>query len=306
MNLARSRSVQWATAMWLLTAILILLALLAAGPVHPAPAPSPARPTVPPDLQVERDLPYGPDPAHRLDAYLQRRAGPHPVVVFVHGGGWVAGDKASGGLQLLLPALGAAGYSVLSINYRLAPQHRLPAQVEDARLAVRWVRAQAAALRVDAERVAVAGASAGGHIATLLAYMPCPGRDGPDPVLQQPCRPQAVVNVFGPTDLRGLPQPIASLLLPPPADLAARAEASPIVHVSPDDPPTLSLHGTLDPLVPYRQSVALHDALTRAGVPNRLVTVEGGTHGTNWFSLGPVTEVWQRALVDWLRTTLGP
>ena len=94
-------------------------------------------------------------------------------------------------------------------------------------------------------------------------------------------------------------------LLGPNASPALKAEASPITHVSADDPPTLSLHGADDSLVPSAQSVALHQALTAALVPNRLVTVEGGTHGRNWFQVSDAA-AWQRALVEWLNSYLKP
>ena len=94
-------------------------------------------------------------------------------------------------------------------------------------------------------------------------------------------------------------------LLGPNASPALKAEASPITHVSADDPPTLSLHGTDDPLVASAQSVALHQVLTGAQVPNRLVTVEGGTHGRYWFRVSDAA-AWQRALVEWLNSYLQP
>jgi acetyl esterase/lipase len=251
------------------------------------------------EVEIRRDLAYGPHARHRLDAYLQLGAGPHPVIVFVHGGGHVSGDKRGGGLDLILPAA-RAGYSILSINYRLAPEFRHPAQVEDARLAVRWIRAHAAELRVDAARLAVAGASAGGHIVTFLAFTSCPGDPtATDPVARESCRPRTAVNFFGTTDLRARNDALLVALLGPDTAPARKADASPITHVSPDDPPTLSLHGTADPLVPYGQSVALHGALAAARVLNRLVPVASGGHGSNWFAL-PGTEAWQRELVAWL------
>jgi acetyl esterase/lipase len=251
------------------------------------------------EVEIRRDLAYGPHARHRLDAYLQLGGGPHPVIVFVHGGGHVSGDKRGGGLDLILPAA-RAGYSILSINYRLAPEFRHPAQVEDARLAVRWIRAHAAELRVDAARLAVAGASAGGHIVTFLAFTSCPGDPAAaDPVARQSCRPRTAVNFFGTTDLRARNDTLLVALLGPDPAPGRKADASPILHVSPDDPPTLSLHGTADPLVPYSQSVALHGALAVARVLNRLVPVASGGHGSNWFAL-PGTEAWQRELVAWL------
>lgn len=265
-----------------------------------------AQPRGPGDLQILRDLAYGSHASHRLDAYLQPGVGPHPVVIFVHGGGHVSGDKRGGGLNLVLPVVAAAGYSVISINYRLAPAYPHPAQVEDARLAVRWVRTQAAQFRLDPARLAVAGASAGGHIVTFLGFTPCPSiPQAADPVGRQSCRPRTVINFFGTTDLRARNDRLLDALLGSNPSPVQKAEASPIIYVSADDPPTLSLHGTADPLVPYAQSVALHGVLRGAGVPNLLVTVQGGGHGSNWMTL-PGAASWQRALVEWLDAHLKP
>lgn len=281
---------------------IVLIAVLTAGAVPARGAPVVR--SLPAGIEVQRDLPYGPDQRHRLDAYLQPGAGPHPVVVFVHGGGHVSGDKAGGGLELLLPFASRVGYAVVAINYRLAPEFRHPAQVEDARLAVRWVRANSSRLHIDPRRLAVAGASAGGHIVTFLAFTACAGSPGAgDPVLRQSCRPATVVNFFGTTDLRERNDLLLAALLGPDASPAVKAAASPITHISPDDPPTLSLHGTADALVPYAQSVALHHALAEAGVPNRLITIERGGHGFNWLT-DPQAAVWQAALIRWLDTYL--
>ena len=271
-----------------------------------APALVLAQGNAPAGWQVQRDLAYGPHELHRLDAYLQPGPGLHSVVVFVHGGGHVGGDKTGGGLHLVLPIVARAGYSIVSINYRFAPQHRHPAQVDDARLAVRWLRANAARFRIDPRRLAVAGASAGGHTVTFLRFTSCPdNRAASDEVSRQSCRPQTVVNLFGTTDLRQRNDQLLLALLGPNPSAEVKAEASPITHISSEDPPTLSLHGTADFLVPYAQSVALHRALSAAGVSNRLVRVEGGGHGNDWNSLATAAD-WQRALVEWLDTYLMP
>lgn len=272
--------------------ILVFTLLMAVGAL--------AAPTPVSEVEVRRDLAYGPHARHRLDAYLQVGRGPHPVILFVHGGAHVSGDKARGGLDLILPAA-KAGYSIISINYRLAPEFRHPAQVEDTRLAVRWIRAHAGELRIDGSRLALAGASAGGHIVTFLAFTPCPGiPQAADPVARESCRPRTAVNFFGTTDFRSRHNDrlLVALLGPDPTS-AVKAEASSVIQVSADDPPTLSLHGTVDRLVPYAQSVTLHRALTDARVPNRLVRVELGSHGANWFVL-PGTAAWQRTLLAWL------
>lgn len=264
-----------------------------------------AQSAIPEAWQVQRDLAYGPHELQRLDAYLSPSGGPSPVAVFVHGGGHVGGDKVGGGLRLVLPVVASKGYSVISINYRLAPAVRHQAQIEDACLAVRWIRANAGRFRVDPHRLALAGASAGGHIVTYAGFTAGPASSGRGDVTQQSCRPQTVINFFGDTDLRQAPGILLTALLGPNYTPETVVAASPIARVSAEAPPTLSLHGTRDSLVPYAQSVALHRALAAAGAPNRLVTVEGGTHGANWYSLPAATE-WQRALLEWLDTHLQP
>lgn len=287
------------------TRIAVVLIALTVGVAPPARGMSVA-PSLPPGMEVREDVAYGPHALQRLDVYLQPGAGPYPVVVFVHGGGHVRGDKAGGGLELLLPFAARAGYSVVSINYRLAPEFRHPAQVEDARLAVRWLRANAARFRIDPGRLAVAGASAGGHIVTFLAFTPCAGTPGAaDAVMRQSCRPSTVINFFGTTDLRERTDRLLAALLGPDPTPDVKAAASPITHVSPDDPPTLSLHGTADRLVPYAQSVALHRALAEAGIPNRLITVARGGHGVDWLT-HPQAASWQGALIRWLDAYLKP
>lgn len=248
-------------------------------------------------VQVSLDLPYAAttDPRQRLDLYLprDRRRGPLPVILYFHGGGWSQGDKADGAARLMGFVRGGY-YAGVSVGYRLSGQATWPAPLHDAKAAVRWVRGNAERLGLDPARIGVWGRSAGAHLALML------GTTGNEPRLegtlgehrQQPSRVSAVANFFGPTDLPGLvgaasdidrrraDAPEARLLGGAvPERLALAREASPLAHVSEGDAPVLTVHGTLDRVVPFGQAARLDAALHRAGVPSYLVTIDGGGHG---------------------------
>lgn len=243
--------------------------------------------------RVERDLAYaGTDnPRQRLDLYLPAAADantPLPLVVFIHGGAWRGGDKRGMG-EAARPLLEDGGYAVASVGYRLTDEARWPAQIHDCKAAIRWLRAHAAAYGLDPERIGVIGPSAGGHLVAML------GTSGGVADLEgdlgdhddADSRVACVVDLFGPSDLLAMggqhdrPGSPEALLVGGPVQEhqdAARS-ASPVTHVSRDDPPFLLIHGTADPVVPFNQSQILHDALRGAGVPSTLVPVDGGGHG---------------------------
>lgn len=217
------------------------------------------------------------------------RSGPKvPLAVYIHGGGWSGGDRLSDPYyQAVRPRLLAQGIAVASIDYRLAPANRFPAQINDVTYAVRSLRARARTLRIDPDRIAVFGTSAGGHLASLLGTIdPSAGFDvGRLPKVSS--RVRAVAEIVGPTDLTapGFPAPTDAGIQAAfgvsggtPGD-PTLAKASPVTYASPGDAPFLLVHGTDDELVPYSQAVALSSRLRAAGVPAELVTVQGGTHG---------------------------
>ncbi len=248
-------------------------------------------------VKVERDIEYkrAGKLSLRLDLYLPKErssAEPLPVILWVHGGAWRNGNKGS------TPALRFVkrGYAVASIAYRLSQTAKFPAQIEDVKDAVRWIRAHAKEYRLDPDRIGAWGSSAGGHLVALLgtsggveSLSGTPGENAP------PARVQAVCNFFGPTDFlkmnaqageRGridhdAPNSPESQLVGAPIqehpDLARKA--NPITYVSEDDPPFLIVHGDEDFIVPLGQSELLHEALTKAGVKSTLRVVEGGGHG---------------------------
>jgi acetyl esterase/lipase len=250
-----------------------------------------AQPNLPEGVKALRDLEYVKNGHERqkLDLYLPEKAdGPLPVIVWVHGGAWQTGSKAGG------PAIpfAAKGYAVASVGYRLSQHAAFPAQIEDCKTAIRWLRANAKKYNLDPDHFGAWGASAGGHLVALLGttggLKELEGKDGnPD----ESSKVQCVVDWFGPTDFRNLgPRgdaatgPVAQLLGGAPnTEKEKAALASPLAHVHKGDPPFLIMHGDKDPLVPLRQSEELADALKKAGVPVTLVKLEGAGHGGKEF-----------------------
>ncbi|MEX1139838.1 MAG: alpha/beta hydrolase [Bacteroidota bacterium] len=221
----------------------------------------------------------------KLDVYA-RRATPAPTLIYIHGGGWVAGTKDNAVLGIL-PFL-EMGFSVVNVGYRLGKVSPAPAAVEDCRLALRWVYKNAKEFGFDTTRIVVTGGSAGGHLALMTGMLhPGAGFDTPKDwdTQQLNLKVAAVVNFFGITD-------VADLLSGPNrqeyavswignqengASVAKRV--SPLTYVRKGLSPILTIHGNNDQLVPYSHAVRLHDALTKAGIRNELLTIPGGMHG---------------------------
>jgi acetyl esterase/lipase len=247
-------------------------------------------------VEVLADLPYrSGGHGRRLDVYRPRGPAPEggwPAIVAIHGGGWCGGSKD--GFAGMAARLAREGHVVVAADYLLAKPDRpsWPENFEDVREAVRWVRTHAEELGVDQGRIAAMGASAGGHLAALLGTHPDgpvadPGRTAPPGPPKVSARVRAVIDFYGPSDLSALREesprsrgPIGQFLGGPPEGLPARLlAASPAEHVSADDPPMLLIHGTGDVRVPPSQSERLAARLARAGVPHRVILVDGATHG---------------------------
>lgn len=230
-----------------------------------------------------------PDSKTSLRLDLARPAGVkelRPVVVVVHGGGWVMGNRASS-LPLVFK-LAQAGYVAVTIDYRLLPKHRFPAQYDDLKDAVRWLRKNAAKYGIDGKRVGVVGYSAGGHLACLL---------GTKGHTDKGVTVQAVVSCYGVTDLEALYHTyqqsdrsileklacqsiMGKLLGGSPTKVPARyRDASPIKHVGPRSAPTLLVHGADDRMVPADQSRAMAARLKAAKVEAKLLVIPKGEHG---------------------------
>lgn len=246
----------------------------------------------PAKLTVHRDLTYVVDghPRQRLDLYLPDAPGPLPVIIWIHGGAFRMGSKAD---RVPLGYLDG-GYAVAAINYRLSQHAIFPAQIEDCKAAVRWLRAHATQFGLDTRRFGALGESAGGHLVAMLGTTGATRQFDVGAYLDQSSSVQAVADHFGPTDFlqmdaHRLPDgmvhntpdsPESELVGGPIQQHPERvAVANPMTYVSPDAPPFLIIHGDRDPLVPYHQSELLAAALRQAGVDTTFYTVIGEGHG---------------------------
>jgi acetyl esterase/lipase len=249
-----------------------------------------------------------------MDLRVPDGPGQYPVILYLHSGAWISGDRFGG------PAVRQAsrGYAVASIEYRLAPENIWPAPIEDAKAAIRYLRANAARFKLDPNRVGVFGTSSGGHIAAVLgtsggvASLEGPALGNP----QFSSRVSVVVDLYGPTDLLKIEEqklPCIPLdgnapYMPPSLLMGCAiqsckewtATANPMTYVTPDDPTFLIMHGMLDCLVPYQQSVMLHQALEAKGVDSRLILIPTGDHGGSVFD----TTKYQTAIDDFLDAEL--
>ena len=219
-----------------------------------------------------------------------------PLVIYIHGGGWSGGNRDGFARPNSPFALGGKA-AVASIGYRLTGEAAWPAQEEDCVAGVRYLVDHAEEYGLDTSRIALIGPSAGGHLVSYLGTSDALGD----------IEPACVIDIFGVSDLATVAGDLEQQgqnssvrrLLSGADDLAAVAkDASPITHVSADDPPFLIVHGTADVVVPYQQSTTFHEALQKAGVDSTLITVEGAGHGP--FGNPKVTKLMQQFLMNHL------
>ena len=223
--------------------------------------------------KILRDLVYATHPtgAEHLDLYLPAEKAPHPLVIWIHGGGWKYGDK---GWMLYLRKLTQQGFAVASVQYRLSGTAKYPAQIEDCRAAFQWLETNAAHYGLDAKNFFVAGASAGGHLAAMLAL------EKGTPAVRAACL------LYPATDLTGfenqdktrgyLPELLGGSVN---QKRALAEQGSPVNHVGRNAPPMLIFHGDKDTLVPLAQSQKLAERLRAAGAKCDLVVLRGKIHG---------------------------
>lgn len=265
--------------------------------VRPNQTPAQRGPMVPDTVTAMRDLPYaGTDhPRQRLDLFVPKKPVSEklPLVVFIHGGGWLNGDKA-GGAGRVLAYVRTGQFVGASLGYRLSGDATWPAQIHDCKAAIRWLRGNATQYGIDPDRIAVIGSSAGGHLVAMLGTSgdveSLEGSLGDFPDLSS--RVTCVVDFFGPANLLTMGDFPSSIdhnaATSPESKLLggsvlerkdAAREASPQTYVTGDDAPTLILHGTADRVVPYDQSVQFDKVLQAAGVESLFISIEGGGHG---------------------------
>jgi acetyl esterase/lipase len=233
----------------------------------------------------------------KMDLHLPGGTGakPAPVVLYLHGGAWQAGSKSSEPwMKPAIDSLVANGFAVAAVDYRLAPQYKWPAQIEDAKSAVRYLRANAATYNLDSNAIGALGVSAGGHLAALLGTTDASaGLEGSGGNADQSSRVQAVVDIAGPADLtvpsfdRSQGRNAAQVFGATRPGDPVLARASPVAYVTADDPPFLIIHGEKDSVVPPSQSQELYDRLRAAGVPATLLMVQNAEH-TLTSSGGPI------------------
>ncbi len=242
----------------------------------------------PEGVVFEKNVVYGKGGGEDLTLNLsrpQQAAGPLPCVLVIHGGGWAAGSKE--GHNNLTWEFAKRGYVSATVGYRFAPKSLFPAQIEDVKCAVRYLRANAEKLGVDPQRIGATGFSAGGHLSLMLGVMgKDDGLEGEGGCAEQPSQVNAVVAFFGPTDFVNVEFPEASRGIVSKWIGGTRDQkkeeyrkASPVTYVTKGDAPTLMIQGTKDPLVPHDQAYRMADALTAAGVPGRVDLILGAGHG---------------------------
>ena len=244
-----------------------------------------------------------------LDLYLPEKGDkPLPLIVWIHGGAWMAGSKNDSS-----PALRFTrdGYAVAQVGYRLSQEARFPAQIHDCKAAVRWLRANAAKYNLDPNKFVAWGSSAGGHLVALLGTSGGVAElEGNDNDLKESSRVQAVVDWFGPTDFMHIGDAESDLQHNAPDSPESKliggailenkdkaAKASPITYVSKDAPPFLIMHGDHDRTVPFNQSELFYAELKKAGVDATFVPMKGAGHGFGGpEAIAPVQDFLKRTL----------
>jgi len=239
-------------------------------------------------LAAQQTIAYGPDPAQKLDMCLPTAAAsPSPAVLMIHGGGWRAGSRFSQANQCAF--LAKQGVAAFIADYRLstgAPGTTWPAQLQDVQLALRWVRAHAAAYGIDPTRICAEGESAGAQLALMLGVVPGRAKGDMQAILPgQSPHASCVIAISGPSDLGEMaavnPPMIANLLgrLDAASMQAGERDASPALRVHPGEAaPTLLIHGVNDLVVPFSQATKMQAALQRSGARSWLIAHPGG-HG---------------------------
>lgn len=241
-------------------------------------------------VEIRRDVAYGHKDglALTMDVVTPKEPKPNGAgILWIQSGGWYSGWAAP---EALLPAcrpLTDKGFTVFIVRHGSAPKYAMPEAVEDVRRAVRFIRMEAKDLGVDPDRLGAYGGSAGGHLSLMLATASDEGDPkAKDEVLRQGDRIAAAVALFPPTDLRGWvnnpPEAIKRVpgLKPPLTfDPAKEEGCSPLLQVTPDDAPTLLIHGDKDELVPIEHSQKIQAAFEKEKVDGKLIVIEGAGHG---------------------------
>lgn len=293
----------------LLVSVPLLVLALSSAPVRAADPPA--------DVDFQRDIVYGKAGDVELKLNLARPKGKNaapsgtkrPCVLVIHGGGWMGGDRTHH--DDLTWKFAQQGYVAATVGYRLAPAHRFPAQVNDVKCAVRYLRANAEKYGLDPDHIGAIGFSAGAHLSMMLGVTDRKdGLEGESGSAEQSSRVQAVVAFFGPTDLLAddIPERVLGILKEfiggTKHDKREQyVKASPITYVTPDDAPMLLYQGTRDPLVPHTQTYPMLEAMTRNGIPGRIELLIGAGHGWGGAELTRTAENAYRFFDEHLKAT---
>jgi acetyl esterase/lipase len=242
--------------------------------------------SLPPGVWEVKDVEYGRvgERPLKLDLFMPEKISrPVPGLIFIHGGAWAGGSRDM--YRYYTVRYAQRGYVCATISYRFYREAPYPAAVQDAKCAVRWLRASAAQYHVDPDKIGVVGGSAGGHLAMMVGYSSdVPELEGDGGHHDVSSRVQTVVNFYGPTDLTTpfakKSKAVRQFLGDKPYEEAKTIyeQASPLMHLTKDDPPTLIIHGTIDDVVPIDQADALARKLKELGVPHVYDRLEGWPH----------------------------
>lgn len=288
--------------------VLAILTLLAAGHSGACAAPN---------ARIHGDIVYGHKygMALTMDVFVPDEKPNGAGIIYLVSGGWISHWRPPDKTVRRFAAHLKKGFTVFVVRHGSSPKFNIPEIVSDVRRAVRFVRLHAREYGVDPKRLGICGASAGGHLALLIGTASDKGDPAArDKVLATSDRVAAVVAYFAPVDLRPMnvdpddlnkngpgPRQVFAKAFPALVFESDQAEAmSPIVHVTPDDPPTLLIHGDKDWLVPLLSSQSIHEALEKNGVPTDLLIIEGAGHGFRGGDAGRARD----ALLAWFEKYL--
>jgi acetyl esterase/lipase len=241
--------------------------------------------STPDDIEEILGVEYGAGGQRKLqlDLYLPKgRTKPTPAIIFIHGGAWKSGKRSD--MKFYCVKFAEKGYVTATVTYRLMDEAPFPAAVRDVKCAVRWLRANAVKYQVDPNRIAVSGNSAGGHLSLMIGYSDDPSLEGNGGNSTVSSRVSVVVDFYGPTDLttdfarnQGLVQDfMGGKTFDEAPDMYKLA--SPLFHLTKDDPPTLIFHGTIDSTVPIAQADKLAEKLKELGIDYVYERYDGWPH----------------------------
>ena len=269
------------------------------------------------ELKTDIEFAKRGDVVLKLDAYMPDGPGPFPAVIWVHGGGFVTGDKQPAPTSLLDPLV-QAGFAWFSVNYRLSPSYTFPAHTDDVESAVEYLKTRAKEFKINPNRLVLTGASAGGHLVSFVGARHRKGNDvaavipffGEHDLVdrvhtKRPCMIDGkVVLDPGPMCLSsGLAQFLGITAASPNADEVVR-KASPATYVRKNMPPYLLIHGSKDFNVPIEQSERMLEIMKKAGAQCELIRVEGGGHGFGAWDKDPAMAGYRQQMLDWLKRVL--